>query len=710
MAGVGGIRRARGLAILVIALVALVAPAPVDAADDGSVVLASDALTSMVADLDGDGDREVVAIRRHPDDSERLIVEAWGTADGGWASIGSASLERWDAEESGPQPARFGLEGYALLALRDGSSTRAIVATVTEDGDDVGGGCCLSISVVGIGEAGIAVDLVGGSLGGAESLQVADVDGDRVDEVVVSRTLSYDNVTGAAVGEHALLRQTRDGFDLETIGLPGGGGFYLAVSGETDGVPGDDLHFVEQFEGQLLRVVDDAGTLRVETSAIPVGSVAAPAWPVGAANGLLVLAEDQRVTAMRWPRGAQPEDVVVMASQEFPSLVPLGQGPTARWVDLGASRRDSLAMRVLDADLRIERQIDAAPLTAMLWDLNNNQRGVPSDRYLWEHVGPIPGGLAPDRSAVLGYGALVEVAPDGHLEVRPAAHLVGVGVMGVAGSDGAWLAVAGEWYGWGGNLYLGNMGYEPPYGMVGVIPVAALLDATGSELMPVELSGVTVGGTSGDERIFTAGDAFEVTVTGAPGDLVVVNVDRRVEVEEMPDAGALTLTIDVPGRDNANREFDLAILRIGPTGLTQGVSWQAEALRVAPDVTASATGEGFSLTSTISGQAAPGATLTVDGLAVTPSSSGHFRVEVDAPIWPRDVLVVARDAVGNETVQQLEVIGFVDYRGLPWIPIIAVLTVVAGVVLFLRTPRLRPQPVLMPDGDGRLEELDGDSI
>jgi hypothetical protein len=142
----------------------------------------------------------------------------------------------------------------------------------------------------------------------------------------------------------------------------------------------------------------------------------------------------------------------------------------------------------------------------------------------------------------------------------------------------------------------------------------------------------------------------------------------------------------------------------------RGAWWQAEALRVAPELTASAADPALSLTSTVTGRAEPGATVTVDGFPVTPSPSGHFQVEVDAPIWPRDVLVVARDAVGNETVQQLEVIGFVDYRGLPWIPIIAVLTVVAGVVLFLRTPRLRPQPVLMPDGDGRLEEVDGDPI
>jgi hypothetical protein len=58
----------------------------------------------------------------------------------------------------------------------------------------------------------------------------------------------------------------------------------------------------------------------------------------------------------------------------------------------------------------------------------------------------------------------------------------------------------------------------------------------------------------------------------------------------------------------------------------------------------------------------------------------------------------------------VEVIGLVDYRGLPWVPIVGALTVLGAAVLFLRTPRHRPlaaRPVL---DDGRLEDVDGDLV
>jgi hypothetical protein len=172
----------------------------------------------------------------------------------------------------------------------------------------------------------------------------------------------------------------------------------------------------------------------------------------------------------------------------------------------------------------------------------------------------------------------------------------------------------------------------------------------------------------------------------------------------------VTLTIDPPGRDDRNREFELSVFVIGPTGLTSGASWQAEALRVAPEVTASAEVDVLALQATISGRVTSGVTLTVDGASVVPSPSGAFRVEVDAPIWPRDVVVVARDPIGNEAVEHLEIVGFVDYRGLPWIPIVGVATILAGILLFVRTPSLRPESRPLPDGDGRLEEIDGDLV
>ena len=87
------------------------------------------------------------------------------------------------------------------------------------------------------------------------------------------------------------------------------------------------------------------------------------------------------------------------------------------------------------------------------------------------------------------------------------------------------------------------------------------------------------------------------------------------------------------------------------------------------------------------------------------AADGAFATTVDAGPWPRSVIVAARDPLGNEVVERVEVIGLYDYRGLPWAAIVGVATLIAGAVLFLRIPRRRPAHV--PElGDGRLEELD----
>jgi hypothetical protein len=678
-----------------------------------SVVLSEDSLASMAADLDGDGDREVIVVRRHPDDAVRTVVEAWGVTDGAWVSLGSTPLETWDAEAGAPRPAEFAREGFGLLSLRDGPRTRAIVATATA-AESITGVCCLSLSSVGIGPAGISLDLVEREFGSAESLQVADLDGDGIDEILTAYASSPDDGS-TVVREHTLLRQVGDGFEPEPVVLDMGETLYLSLVAETDGAPGDDLLFMEENSGRVVRVVDDDGLLRAEPAASDAfGSRGFQGWPAGANGGLIVWAQERGLSTVRWPRGQEPVVVAQLRTPGFPNLVPLGGGRNARWVDFGGGGpgSETLTTRIYDAELQLERVVDVPALTRRLWDATSRgplSAAVP-ERNLWEQAGPIPGGLGPDRPAVLGHGSLLELEPDGSVRVEAAAHLVGVGVMGSVGPASGWLAVAGEWWwGSGATAYLGNVGYEPQFSMVGVIPLTELLGTRAVSTPAVEMSGATLVGSGADERLFTSGDEFQLTVSGGPGDLVVAYDERRSAAEEVT-GDAVTLTIDPPGRDDRNREFQLSVFVIGPTGVTVGTSWQAEALRVAPEVTAAAELETFAMQATIAGQVTSNVTLTVDGATVVPSPSGAFRVQVDAPIWPRDVLVVARDPLGNESVQRLEVIGFVDYRGLPWIPIVGTLTVGAGLLLFVRTPRLRPEARLRPDGDGRLEEIDGDLI
>ena len=149
------------------------------------------------------------------------------------------------------------------------------------------------------------------------------------------------------------------------------------------------------------------------------------------------------------------------------------------------------------------------------------------------------------------------------------------------------------------------------------------------------------------------------------------------------------------------------IIVIGPDGRALSEHWEGTFVREAPELVADAQTEAFGSTATISGRASSGAEVIVDGLTAEFDDRGAFRVEVDAPIWPRDVVVIARDVLGNETSARLQVVGFLDYRGLPWVAIPALATIAAGAFLFVRTPGRRAQPTAAW-GDAALEEIDAD--
>ena len=93
----------------------------------------------------------------------------------------------------------------------------------------------------------------------------------------------------------------------------------------------------------------------------------------------------------------------------------------------------------------------------------------------------------------------------------------------------------------------------------------------------------------------------------------------------------------------------------------------------------------------------------MNGSSLVADTTGRFAGEISAPPWPSDVRIEATDAVGNRSTRVISVVGLVDYRQLPWIPIAVLVTVLAALALFLRGPGAR-EPAA--DGDSRLEEIE----
>ena len=714
MAGVARIQQAGGTVPLALCAL-LLSGTPAAGADEqdasAGIALARGVMAGLVADLDGDGDGEVIAVQGPSDGAGPLVVQVWAEEGGSWASLGRVPLERWDDDEDRPRAAR-GQDGAGLTTVRTEAGIQVMVPVVAT-GFESPGGCCLSLSTVSLGPAGLQVELAEGAFGAAESLAVVDLEADGLDELVVTEYVPMGDYIEAQSYEarYSLLRQSVAGWERVGLPLDQEAGPYLALAADTDGVAGDDLIFMYPEDPFVDRVAVEGGELqseRVVTDDLIDQQVGG--WFAAATDGLLVLVDGAGLATAEWPRGELPVRINSVSAVPYPTVFLFGEGPTARLVELtdnGMQREGGrLGMRVYGLDLELQEEIDAPPLAQELWEMNSSGPNTLAEvgYRLYPQIGPIPGGLG-GEPALLGAGALLTIAADGSLTARETKPMVGASPIGFAGEQSDWLASGPGWFGLSRTVYLSG-GVSPDVA-ISVVPLESVLDADPTP-GAWSLAGATPTSVAGEETLATGGEGFTATVGGAPGTLVISSIGHRVEATEVAD-GPVAVTLD-PGRGDENEQLTASIVTISPTGIASSASWEVSVYRQPPAVTAASESELFSLRSAISGQVSPGTSLTVDGRPVEPTADGTYDVEVDAPAWPREVLVVARDPVGNETVRRLEVIGFVDYRGLPWIPIVGTLTVIAGLILFVRTPNLRPESRLAPDGDGRLEEIDGDLV
>ena len=675
---------------------------------DGSQVLPGDTLGAITGDVDGDGVPELVRVTRLIGISQ-VLLEAWAHDGDEWSSIGASVVARLNDEQSARVPLDVAADGFGLIAWNDGESERVLIATTGGVADD-GRGCCLTISSVAMDGGLLRTFPLSGTFGDAETVSVLDLDDDGVDELLV-----VDPYREAGNAQVRVLRWNgANGFVSETVDLSidAAFGIYLALIGETDGIPGDEVVFGPTEDGRLIRlgaamdgqlVVDETdGSLSVAISSENFGTATA---------GRMLGATRSGIQLMRWPRGGSMEVVAERAQTALFGLSMLGDGDEAVIIDSSMGwMTDYRAADVFvyDLDLTTVLEVPASASTARLMDLTAPQ--FPALRSISHNVlphdGPLPGGLGDGRHAYFSSGNVIILEPDGDLSVHPTNGLVSTRPVGVAGQDRGWIALAADWVGTRNTAALYPSGIQTSITMTPLESV--ILDTPLDGVLAPELrDAVLFDGRDGKQRLVALDGGFTAVIDAPPRSLVAVA--SGVSIIYQGEVGDEPLSVDIaPDREReGNQPYDAAILVISPSGAASSVSWAAEILRERPELTTSAQTDAFALRSTIMGRAADGASITVDGHAVEPAAAGGFRFEVDAPIWPRDVVVVARDPLGTETVQRLEVVGFLDYRGLPWVPIVGVATLAFGMLLFVRIPRQRAV-VMVADGDGRLEEIDGD--
>lgn len=662
------------------------------------------AQSAIVGDVDADGVRELISLRRWQNDPGRLAVEVSQVLGNGFLiPRGQVLLRRHASPEDvitgGARPDDDGMlvvgaaEPARLLAWHVDGVERVIVAGVGTEGLVRPSGPTLW--EVGLDESGFTeLRFLYDSQAAGSSIYAVDLDGDETDELVIAeppdqvqpdsvqiRVLTWDGGTFMKVSRYLTPGQTSD----------------LVPLGDSDGRPGEELGMIGvPSEGPVPALLhrislDDDGALRTEVGGLPfVGELAALQ---GSEGGRIVLASPaEGLRLFDWPADGVLAEMGTSPQRGFPLGV-VGSGGNVRLL-----LRDQGIVRVLDEGLVEQSVIEPTAAAGRF----RNLAFAPFE-------GLLPGGLADAREAVIVGGQLVSAgsgteSPDGDpLSQRAVAALPGISPIGVLGPEGAWMALATSTR-FDAARNGGRMIADAPIEPIGV-RAAAIADVLrpevdGGALEPAVIGAITDPRPAGSP-ILLARDAFDVEFTGPPGSSVTLensNPEDLLQVE-MGASGTVRLTIEPPSAAAVGDEaFSARLQVVTPAGHGYIARWEVQIHREPPPVAAGTPVAPLSFSVPVRGRTEPGATVVVDGVPAVVQADGSFEAEVQAGPIPRDVRIQVTDRVGNSAQHTLSVVGLVDFRRLPWIPVVALLTVLAGVVLFLRVPRPR-RPVARSAGD-----------
>lgn len=668
------------------------------------VVLPGVTLTAVTADIDGDGAREVVRLADVPG---AQVLEVWDLVDGSWAPTFSAEVERFVA------PGVVVTEGMLPVALARGRVAgveRVLVLGAGYDRERGVPACCFTVHEIIDSGGGPEAHAIPAPELAADAAVIVDVDDDGSDELAVTY-IDWDESGNAAGTSVELLR--RDGDRLAPLGAwEAEGGWWVLPPVEADGTPGVEL-MASGETGEVVRLAWVDGAIVESRSDLLFGGQ--QGWIIGGTTDALLVALPNEVALAEWPSGGELTVTATYETRDYPTVAVLGSGRDALFVvqDHLGSGAPASVVQVLDANLEPVGEVTITPEAEALWERVDRlgRGGWSSSRSFWPYVGPADGDWSGRGGSYVIGGMRITAGAAGTFEARPTRSLVNQPI-GTAGPNGAWVALADGFYANGPVAYLqsGVSGMES----------RLILASEAALLRPVDLALVTAvrfegavetGRTDEAVTLLAAPTGAEIVLTVAPGTVVVSS-----DGQEMRDHGAQDTTVRLaiagprrPPRDG-RAAFEREVLLIGPEGNVTFHRWEGTFAFEAPELTAWTRVEALSMEATVAGRAALGSTVTVDGSGVTTNAFGAYRTTVEAPPWPRNVVVVARDPFGGERRATVEIIGLVDYRGLPWVPIAGVATLLGGAALFLRTPGHRPLTERPAIDDGRLEDLDGDLV
>ena len=690
-----------------------VSPVAAAAAEDPTVVLPGTTVNALTIDLDGDGTREIVRLVQEESGPDHT-VDAWRHDGEGWTMMGSQPMRR--ATENMDAYAAGAVDAVALLNWHVADRERLLVLSAgMVPVDSTGATCCLALSELrATPDGGIDLQPIQQVGGGPQTIHAADIDGDGFDELVLHEG-HYGASEDSETATVTVLRWAGSAFEkvFEMTDRQLLFGFSI---GDTDRAAGVDLMFGPGTDGRIRRLAWADGSIRLDEGPLDAGEPR-EGWIVGVADGAIVLSLVEELRVLRWPRGQAPTTVDRISTLEYPGMWLIGNGHDALVAVQSNTSFDSgrpPTVTVHDLALRTLGEVGGSPVTDGFWRLASGRvlGSANIQRNIYPYSGPINGVLGDDRPAYISSGMLIRPGGSDGYEARPIASLLGVQPIGPAGPQDSWVAMSDGYFSPSGPAYLYGGGVPIGWGRMAITPLELLLQPDDEpRLIAVELLGAVETARDGTESTLLAeGDGFQLAVTAPAGSMVIVmnafDVDERV-------VGDSPLLVEVaPPRSrgaDANQRLDAVVLVMTPGGRGAVEHWTGTFVREAPELSVSASTDEMALSATVSGIAGPHSRVTANGVDLGADPEGRFAAAIDAPVWPSQVVVMARDPLGNETTQLIEVVGVFDYRGLPWAAILIAATLAVGVVLFVRTPQRHTRATGF-DGDGRLEELELDAI
>lgn len=660
--------------------------------DEESFRLRSTATAALVGDTDGDGVRELVVIGPGAEGSGMpLAIEVLAASDGGLLPGGQVQLRRRAGGEDllrhGVEPDEDGMlpmarrEPARLLSWHVDGRERVLALTIGSQGLPYP--CCLTPwQVIRNADGRTGLRELPGLLGGGVAVVLIDLDADGTDELVIGDPV-IDGSFAVRIFRWDGRWRPIDQVELASESPPS-----LMPLGDTDGAPGEEVGILASQAGLLRIGLDsDDGLVRDQ--------IRSWAWPMPAGlpteegPRLAVVTQPAGIGLANWPRGGRFR-LQAQTSRSGRLLGVLGSGESVRMIVEGSAGQVDL----LDGTLGVLPS-PGQSLPARLFEGSGRE----------PYVGPLPGGLPDGRAAFISRGRLIA----GGGETIPIGALPGVSPVGAFGERLAWTALTSE-PSLDVTLHGGPLASGSPAGAtVTVVPTASFLipEVDEESYTPTVRDAVIVGQSGSRQTLLTAG-SISLDVNAPRGSLLILtNGEDDPRQDDVIRSGPAALRLSPPSalRDRSGG-YAGRLSVITPAGHAYQSVFQVQVLRDPPPVLASTPFVSFGLDVSLSGRTSPGSEVFVDGRPVAVADDGTFEAAVGAGIVPREVAIRAVDVVGNTSTQTVSVVAPIDYRRLPWVPIVAGLTLVAAVILFLRVPRPSGVRHRVSTDQGTFEEIE----